>query len=186
MRSKLRRRAVARAAALLLPAALISFAGLSPACAGGFGGGGFGGGPAGGPVAAPMGRPGIGPGAYAPGQGPVGSAAWNGGNWRGYTPAYGFWGGGNYGGGNDGGAAVARGGGGANVFTYNHFDNRRRDGGFYGGGGAFYADDGYSRLTPPVERADHDAGPRQNPHIIYLPDVPSRAPRVSGAHQARH
>ncbi|MGJ0505667.1 MAG: hypothetical protein ACR652_00750 [Methylocystis sp.] len=153
-------RAVATAAALLLPAAL------SPAEAGNFGGG----------APPPASLPGIGVGAYAPGQGPVGTSGWNGGNWHGHANAYGtFWGGGYYGGEGGGGDSVAHGGGAA-VYTYNHYDNRRRDGGFYGGGGVFYGDDGYSRLTPAAPAARGSAtGVQENPHIIRLPEVNATA-----------
>jgi hypothetical protein len=117
-------------------------------------------------------RQGIGVNAYAPGQGPVGVAAWNGGNWDGYS-RNGFlpWGGGVY----DASTPVVGGGGpGAvsNIVTYNHFDNRRRDGGFYGGGGVFYGDDGYSRLPPPRETGcvEGVAARSGSPHVIELPD----------------
>jgi hypothetical protein len=138
----------------------------------GFGPGGFGSHPGFGPP-----RQGIGVNAYAPGQGPVGVAAWNGGAWSGYPKGGAIgWGGGYYGSA-PAGAEVSTGGV-ANVFTYNHFDNRRRDGGFYGGGGVFYGDDGYSRLpVQPVrdagcaEEAPTASGPGRSgsPYVIELP-----------------
>ncbi|WP_363348448.1 hypothetical protein [Methylocystis echinoides] len=165
--------------------------GLGLAQAGGVGEGGHGGG---GPPP-PSALPGVGPGAYAPGQGPVGAAGWNGGNWRGYTHAAPFVGGGYYGG--EYGGGYVGGGGSANVFTYNHFDNRRRDGGFYGGGGVFYGDDGYSRLTPARASEDGDgysfrkiAGEaagveRPNPHVIHLPDY-RHGMRAGARRDSRH
>ncbi len=120
------------------------------------GGGGFGG----------NGRPGVGVGAYAPGQGPTGAAAWSAGALPGNVR--GFRGGGRfYGGGSGTGGSVAIGGR-ANVYNYNYNDRRRNDGGFYGGGGVFYGDNGYSRLPPVV-----NSGPSQ--HVIYLPDSASTA-----------
>ncbi len=170
MRSISRLRAVATAVALIIPASV------SVAVAGGFGGGHMGAAPA------PMARPGIGVGAYAPGEGAVGASGWNGGNWRGYTPAFGtFWGGGYSGGGEGGGGEAILRGGSTNVITYNHYDQRRRDGGFYGGNGVFYGDNGYSRLTPPPSPGKCEgADPRAdgNPHIIHLSEsaYPHRRP----------
>lgn len=172
-------------ALLLVPAFAFAQAGGGPAGGGGFGGGGA--------------RPGYGANAYAPGQGPTGAAGWYGGNWNGFTNAFGLlggWGGGYGGGGGAGGGGVAIGGQ-TNVTTYNHFDNRRRDGGFYGGGGVFYGDDGYSRLysnKPPGEDSAPVKGStgyapggvyRPSQHIIYLPDNKGRRARNRARHEAR-
>ncbi len=144
------------------------------------GGGGFGGG-------APS-LPGIGPGAYAPGQGPVGAQGWSGGSWNGYQnvigPLYGG-GYGGYGGRGGGGGPNFAYGGSANLYNYN--DYRQRDGGFYGGGGVFYGDNGYGRsyTYAPAHQGDYDAYGYRTPrgpgygadsvyhpsqHIFYLPD----------------
>jgi hypothetical protein len=183
-------RAAALAGALML---LPSVAPAQVAGAGGFSGGGIGGAPA---------LPGIGAGAYAPGQGPVGASGWYGGTWRGYQNVIGpFWGGG-FGGGFGGGGGNYAAGGSANVYNYNHYDNRRRDGGFYGGGGVFYGDDGYSRVyvaRPSYDARDYDDGYHRSPtgyapvtvyrpsqHIFYLPDNNRRASRKGSRHQAQY
>jgi hypothetical protein len=178
--SGLRTAAVAAALMILSCAEMARAGGPGGGGPGGGGGGGFGGGHGGYGGA----LPGIGVGAFAPGQGPVGAAGWNGGSWRGRTNAY-FWGGGyggGYGGAGGGNFAL---GGSANVYNYNHYDNRRRDGGFYGGGGVFYGDDGYSRVyaarPPRSDRYDDDGYPasgrtgyapttvyRPSQHIFYL------------------
>jgi hypothetical protein len=162
-----------------------------PVAAQGPGPGGFG---AGSPPHVDPPRQGIGVDAYAPGQGPVGVAAWNGGNWRGPVRG-GFlpWGGGYA---VPAAPAIDFAPGGPAAFTYNHFDNRRRDGGFYGGGGVFYGDDGYSRLpVPPArevacpENAAHGAaagaGRNGSPHVIELPETGDEAAPVIPRKPAR-
>jgi len=178
-------------AASLTGAAIMLLSG-GDALAQGFGGGGFGGGGfhGGGP---PSMAAGVGVGAYAPGQGPVGARGFWGGGFHGYQPVIGFWGGyGGYGGygGSDIGESYVPPGGNATVYNYYYHDARRRDGGFYGGGGVFYADDGYSRLNAvrrSSARGEYDDGApdyalapiyRPAQHIFYLPTNYNR-----GAHR---
>lgn len=140
--------------------------------AGGFGG--FGGAPQA-----------IGAGAFAPGQGPVGSRGFVGGNFPGHQNVVGLWGYGGYGGGYGGGAGgdnYVVPGGNTTVNSYYHYDARPRDGGFYGGGGVFYGDNGYSRVyynRPPSYGGDYcppsdEYRPAQ--HVYYIGPVhrPSR------------
>lgn len=108
-------------------------------------------------------RPGYGASAYAPGQGPTGASAWNGGSWSGYANAR-FVGG--------GGRRLGYGGRPVNAIVVPAptpqprvyvTAPRPQSAGFYGGGGVFYSDNGYRSAAPVPYGA-----PSQ--HVIYLPD----------------
>ena len=155
----------AAASGVLVLATAETFAQGRVAGGGSGGGGGHGGGHGG--FAGPAQQV-IGPGAFGPGQGPVGARGFFGGGFQRHQPVIGpLGGGGGYYGGYDGADGYVAPGGNAAVYNFNYQDYRRNDGGFYGGGGVFYADDGYSRLY--ARRSYSDGPPEYGPSPAYVP-----------------